>query len=298
MTMAFLEVFALCLVGAFLLVHVRGHPRPGSYSARFVMVAAAAWVAEESVIRIYQFYGYSPDWDLFLGKTPMLVLLVWTYLIHSAWDISSQIISSKRKLVPLLASGIILTDALAIETVAVSAGAWSWTRPGIFGLPPVGLAGWTYFAFFCLVILENRREKPFSAWDLLLLVVPAAGTHLLLIITWWGVFRWLSIIDYQVQTIITAWLLSLGLTCVVVRRRLGEKVEKRALWLRLPAAVIFYIYLANLIVNNNGPLLLGVLLAAWAPPYLVMMAQQYHAFRPGHRGKLDPDKDITRREET
>jgi len=278
MTMILLETVALSLALIFVLVHIRRRPDAGTYVARMALVSLAAWAAEESAIRWYHFYSYSPVWKLFLGQVPVMVIIVWTYVIHSAWDLGAQVMHPGRRWVPLLAAAIILTDAVAIETVAVNAAAWSWQRPGIFGVPPIGLLGWAFFAFFCLWILEARRSKRIGYGDLLLLAVPVIGTHGLLWLAWWGGFRWLVDFNLQASTVPAAWLLSVILVRVIAGRRLGEKVARSTLLLRLPAAVVFYFYLINLAMKTTGLVWLVALLTAWAPPYLVMMAQQYRIF--------------------
>src|SRR3954465_1154321 len=49
------------------------------------LLAVAGFVGEDSVIRAYGFYFYSPRWPLFLDRVPLLIVLIWPVVIHSAW---------------------------------------------------------------------------------------------------------------------------------------------------------------------------------------------------------------------
>ena len=53
--------------------------------------------------------------------------------------------SSSR--VALLGAAIVLADASLIEPIAVRAGLWRWTEPGLFAVPLVGIVGWAFFAW-------------------------------------------------------------------------------------------------------------------------------------------------------
>jgi hypothetical protein len=70
----------------------------------------------------------------------------------------------------------------------------------------------------------------------------------------------------------TVWVFSLALVYTILRRRTGRRVQRKALLLRLPAALFVFLLLA---LNAGGSGLLVVYALAFVPPYLTMMAQQY-----------------------
>ena len=150
--------------------------------------------------------------------------------------------------------------------------------PGIFKVPPVGIFGWACFAFLCIrkFYLIPPDTGRWASW-LQAAVVPVFGIHLLVVCAWWGMFRWINAAATPVFCTAAAWGLSLLLILRIIRRRTGRGVEKKTLLLRLPAAAFVFSWLA---AKDNGPS--GYLVfyaAAFALPYLVLMAQQY--LKPG-----------------
>ena len=268
-----LELVALSIIAIYAVVYTLGQPEKGEFFIRLVLVSAASWIAEESCILLYQFYGYSPTWTLFLADVPLLVIIIWPIIVHSAWDLASQMLRPGHRFVPLAAAAIVLTDALLIEPVGVHIGLWSWNEPGIFKVPPIGVLGWAYFAFLCMLHFEKgRRRNGTRRINLLIPVIPVLGTHLLLLITWWGAFRWVKItVDPRLAAGI-AWAVSIFLVYAILRNRTGTRVEKKTLWLRLLGALFLFTWLA---LNANDSKLLIVYGVAFAPPYLTLMAQQY-----------------------
>jgi len=282
--MLFLELTALSMVAIYVASHTLGQPERGQFLIRVVLVSAASWIAEESCILLYEFYGYSPNWSLFLAHVPLLVIIIWPLIVHSAWVLASQILRPGHRLVPLAAAAIVLTDASLIEPVAVRIGLWSWNEPGIFDVPPIGVLGWAYFAFLCILLFEEgRRQNGTKRFNLLILVLPVIGTHLLLLITWWGAFRWVNIPVNPRLAAGSAWALSLFLVYAILRHRTGTRVGRKTLLLRLLAALFFFTLLA---LNASDSALLVVYGVAFAPPYLTLMAQQYLVRPPAASGKL------------
>jgi hypothetical protein len=155
----------------------------------------------------------------------------------------------------------------------VNAGLWSWIEPGIFHVPPIGILGWGYFALCCALMLQRAiRPNRSKGGALLLLLVPVFGTHLLLLGTWWGALRWVNTTVNPTVAVVAVWVLSLALVYTILRRRTGRHVERKALLLRLPAALFVFLLL---FVNASGSGLLVIYALAFVPPYLTLMAQQY-----------------------
>jgi len=271
--MLFFEPAALSIVAIYVVSHTLGQPERGHFLIRVVLVSAASWIAEESCILLYEFYGYSSNWSLFLAHVPVLVIVIWPIIVHSAWDLASQILRPGHRLVPLAAAAIVLTDASLIEPVGVRTGLWSWNQAGIFDVAPIGILGWAYFALLCIFLFEEaRRRNASKRFDLLIFVLPVIGTHLLLIITWWGAFRWVKIAVNPKFALGCAWALSLFLVYAILKRRTGMRVKRKTLLLRLMGALFFFTWFA---MNAGDSRLLIAYAVAFVPPYLALMAQQY-----------------------
>jgi hypothetical protein len=71
---------------------------------------------------------------------------------------------------------------------------------------------------------------------------------------------------------IAAWAISFLLVCFVVKKRSGMLLDRKALLLRLPAAVLWYVLLAYM---AEGAEMLVIYAIAFVPPYLTMMVQPY-----------------------
>lgn len=269
--MLLLQFSALALVAFYVTFLMIDQPNPRQCLTRFILISTACWIAEESCILLYKFYAYNPSWSIFLDQVPILIVLIWPVIIHSAWDLSTQLLGRGRKFVPLVAGAIVCSDAALIEPVAVNAGLWSWSEPGIFRVPPIGILGWGYFAFCSTFILQlGSRSKGTKLPALLLLLFPAVGTHLLLLGTWWIVLRWIHTSINPMVAAAGAWALSLALVYMILRRRTGRDVERKALLLRLPAALLVFLLL---VLNARGSGFLVLYALAFVPPYLTLMAQ-------------------------
>ncbi len=268
-----LELVALAIIAVYVMVYALGLPEKREFFIRLVLVSVASWIAEESCILSYQFYSYSPTWTLFLADVPLLVIVIWPIIVHSAWDLASQMLRPGQRFLPLLAAAIVFTDALLLEPVGVHIGLWSWKEPGIFEVPPIGVLGWAYFAFLCMLHFgKGRRRNGTRRIDLLIPVTSVLGTHLLLVITWWVAFRWVKITVDPRLAVGVAWMVSIFLVYAILRNRTGTRVEKKTLWLRLLGALLLF---TLLVLNANDSKLLIGYAVAFAPPYLTLMAQQY-----------------------
>ena len=271
--MLLLQLAALSIILLYVVSRAPDQADSVRFLARLVLVSVASWATEESCILLYDFYRYSPAWGLFLGHVPILIVLVWPVLIHSSWDLASQLLRLKPKLVPLAAAAIVCTDASVLEPVAVNAGLWSWNQPGIFRVPPIGILGWAAFAFLCTLLFEKGgRRNASKRRDLLVLVFPVIATHALLLLMWWGALRWVNIPLHSTAVAGVAWALSLLLVLTILRRGTGRHVERKTLLLRIPPALLFFVLLT---LNASGSGLLIPYALAFAPPYLTLMAQQY-----------------------
>jgi hypothetical protein len=272
-----LEAACAAIVALFVVTRARLDERPWRFVRRLALLAAASWVAEDSVIHAYGFYQYDPGWSLFVDRVPLMILVIWPVVIHSAWDLVCRLRGGPSLGAALAAALMVLADASLIEPVAVEAGLWSWNAPGLFAVPPIGLLGWAYFAGLCLVVLHliDRAGGPWW-WELALLVGPAAATHPLLLATWWGALRWVSATVPPWPAVALAWAASACLAAAALRSAAGARVPLVEMALRVPAAGFFFALLA---LHGRDVAALVAWAFAFAPPYLVLTARAARAAR-------------------
>jgi hypothetical protein len=272
--MFFILESAGILIGIlFIFLYATESPRPARFVTRAALVSVSSWIAEESCIRLYRFYAYHPDWNLFVGEVPLLVIITWPVIISSAMDLVSRFDWVLRRMSILAGAALVATDALFIEPLSAAAGLWQWRFPGIFGVPPVGILGWFFFALLTILLLENdrlqERRLPFS---LLLLVFPVIGTHVLLLLAWWGVLRWINFPLPLTAVVGAVWCVSFLMVGAIHKNQICRRIKKRTLLMRLPAALFFF---ALLTFKAPDSLPLWIYALAFVPPYVMIMVQQY-----------------------
>lgn len=268
MDMRIIEPCCLAIVLFSLLMRARQSPDPRRFLWRYLLLAAAAWLGEDSCIRLYDFYEYSPEWSLFIDHVPIMILLIWPIVILSAADLALALGARRAGFLGLLAGAFVLADAAFIEPISVSVDFWFWKSPGLFGVPPIGVLGWAYFSGIALAILRDQDDKGWP-WDAVVLLVAPVGTHLLLLLSWWLVFKWISApipvqpalwFSYTVSLVA-----SVGLW--VMARRSAPRAM--TLWMRVPAALFF---LGLLLSVQETPMSLWIYAGAFVFPYSLLTA--------------------------
>jgi hypothetical protein len=269
-----LEVIALLIVASFVAVRARFGTDARAFLIRLLLLVVASWVAEDTCIRAYGFYFYNPDWSIFIDRVPLAIVLIWPVVIHSAWELAVCLLGSRgRRFAPLLGGAVVLADASMIEPIAVNSGLWTWTEPGLFDVPPIGIVGWAYYAGLCMLVFERvelrRRAEGASshaAWaNAIAIALAPAGTHVLLLASWWGLFRWINRPLDPWPFVAAFWGLSLVLTARSLQVGARRRVPSRDMLNRIPAAVFFLVLLA--LDARDVPALIAYGLA-FAPPYL------------------------------
>lgn len=264
--MSALELTCLAIVVLFLVARSRLDGDPRAFLARMGLLAGAAWIGEDSCIRLYGFYAYSPDvWTLWADVTPVLVPLIWPVVIHSAWDLARHLLGDRDRGVPLAAAGFVLADAAFIEPIAVEAGLWHWTEPGLFGVPPLGVLGWACFALIAFIVLAREPRRRLAPE---LLVIAPIGCHVLLLALWWGALRWVNVDVPPWPAVAVAGLCSVTLTTWALRAGARHRVPPTELVLRVPGALFFVVLLAGAVAP---PTALLVWTACFVPPYLACL---------------------------
>ncbi|MCS6913140.1 MAG: carotenoid biosynthesis protein, partial [Myxococcota bacterium] len=155
--MALLQGVCVVILGIYLARRLRTGPGERRVALRRLgLLALASWVGEDSLIRAYGFYHYAAGWALFVDQVPLLIVGIWPVVVDSAWRLAGHLVRGPRA-VALVGGCLVLTDAALIEPIAVAAGLWSWSEPGLFGVPPIGMLGWAVFAAGAIALLEQRR---------------------------------------------------------------------------------------------------------------------------------------------
>ena len=244
--MPFVEPLCFAIVGLYLGLRLRGAEDRGPLALRLALLACAAWIGEASCVRGYGFYRYAlpsegGPWRLWLDVVPLVVVLTWPVVIHSAWELARSLSPAKGV---WLCALLVLADASLIEPIAVAVGLWSWSEPGPFQVPLVGVLGWgvfTLWAAFALGRLERARAAHQRAWPWALgLVAAGLWVHVPLLALWWGGLRWLPAPS---ETLALGLVAPLSVAALIALAR-GPRAERGALWLRAPGAGFFFLLLA------------------------------------------------------
>lgn len=261
-----LELCCLLILSLHLAIGCKRSRRPGRFLLRVAVLALGSWLAEDSCLHLYGFYAYNRDaWTVFVDRMPLMVALIWPGVILSSWEYS-RLLFGRR--VPLFTAAMVLADASFIEPVAVRAGLWQWFEPGFFGVPPIGVLGWAFFAGLSVALFAriDARQRPWT-WDLLVLVVAPLVTHVLLIATWWGAARWLSAPIPSGLVVGLVWLIAAALVALAVATGARQRIPLGAYISRLPAAGFFFVLLT--LYWAGDPLLVAYALA-FVPPYVAI----------------------------
>lgn len=190
--MLFVEGFSLLVLVLFVAV---SEDRVGTLRTA-ALIALGAFLGEDTCIRFYEFYSYSYGWHVFVDKVPLTVLLIWPAVVLSATRIARALVPrpTPRRL-GLLVFALVVFDAALIEPIAVHARLWHWTHQGIFQVPVIGILGWGFYAGSMVALLEHLRGRARLAAPLL---APIAA-HALLLVSWWGLFRYTLRFDLPVH---------------------------------------------------------------------------------------------------
>ncbi len=139
-----LEPAALFIVLFYVVLQARREAEPRRFLLRLLLTAVSGFLVEESCIRLYGFYDYSPEWSVKIMHLPLLVLLIWPVVIHSAGELARGLFLRGRRggagWLALVGGALVFLDAAAIEPISVHSGLWYWTEPGLLILRA---GGWT-----------------------------------------------------------------------------------------------------------------------------------------------------------
>ena len=271
--MLVLQITCVAIVATFVFFRSRLEARPIALFRRLFVLAVAAWIGEDTCIRAYGFYEYSRGWWLFLDKVPLLIVLIWPIVVQSARDLAVCLWAGRERPQPSKVGAtvfaLVLADASLIEPISVKAGLWHWTEPGLFEVPPIGILGWAYFAAVAIAILEESawRHRPWL--EALAITIAPVTTHIALLASWWALFRWVNVALPSWAPALVAWIASMAVVSRSLKSVTRRRVPPALLWIRVPAALFFFVLL-GLHGREDGSLVLYAL--AFAPPYLSILS--------------------------
>lgn len=269
--MSWLEPTCAAIVVLFVVIRALLDDDPAAVLWRLAALAVAAWIGEDTCIRAYGFYAYSREaWSIWLDVTPLMIPLIWPVVIHSSWDLARHLLGRGHRAVVPAAAALVFADAWFIEPIAVRAGLWAWSEPGLFAIPPIGVLGWSLFAVVAFALLERHpglARRPIG-WLTLLTVAPA-GCHLLLLASWWGLFRWIHGTVPVWPAVAAAGVLSAVLTSRSLFRAARRRIPLAEMLARVPAAAFFGVLLAATAGAEDAALITWSLL--FVPPYLSLV---------------------------
>jgi hypothetical protein len=224
----------------------------------YALLALASLAGEASCIAFYGHYAYASGWHARVLAVPLLVPLIWPLVVLSGREVARSLFPGAT---PALTGLVVALDASLVEVVAVRAGLWSWSEPGHQGVPLAGIAGWGFFAASAALWLET---PPKVRW--LTVVMAPLLTHVMIVASWWALFRWTLRGDLGVASVIGVGVVGVALSAVALaRRRAGRTLPAGVALPRVLAAALFFALLAL-----TGDVPLWVHAGAVAVPYLIV----------------------------
>lgn len=263
--MIVLELACVAILAAYFVAH----RREPTLLRDAAILAVGALVGEDSMIRAYGFYEYSPGWHLFVDRVPLLIPAIWVPVVLSARAVARSLLggTDARPAQALreaaLTGALVVFDACLIEPIAVRAGLWSWSEPGVLHVPIVGIAGWGCYAFAAVWLLRVLPES--RAWATVPIAVLASHAQVLAL--WWGALRWVlrGELPFAGCALALGALSALYTAAVIVR---GARLP----WSELaPRAAATAFFAALLAARVDGSMLLWAIL--FTPPWMVFCAR-------------------------
>lgn len=260
--MVTLEIACLAILAAYFVAH----RREPALLRDALLLGLGALIGEDTMIRAYGFYAYSPGWHLFVDRVPLLIPTIWAPVVLSARAVSRALLRSTDAppwKEALLTGALVTFDAALIEPIAVRAGLWRWTQPGVMTVPVIGIVGWGCYAFaatWLLAALPPRRR-----WAMIPLALVAS--HALVLALWWGALRWVLRTELPLSTTAPALAFAATLYTMAVVKT-GARLPWREL---LPRAAATGFFAALLGARADAAIVLWA--ALFTPPWLVFCAR-------------------------
>ncbi len=257
-----LEIACVAIVA----VYFAAHRREPALLRDALLLGLGALVGEDTMIRAYGFYAYAPAWHLHVDRVPLLIPTIWAPVVLSSRAVARAMLG--RTPAPpwkeaALVGALVTFDAALIEPIAVRAGLWHWTQPGVMTVPVVGIVGWGCYAFAATWLLAVLPPSRRTAMIPLALV----ASHALVLALWWGLLRWVLREELPLSTTAPAMAVASVLYTVGVWRT-GARLPWSELLPRAAATGFFAVLLAR---RADAPMVLWA--ALFTPPWLLFCAR-------------------------
>lgn len=242
-----LELGCVAIVAVWYALRLLIHEKRRTLLAEALVIMVAAWASEQSAISLYGFYAYADRWWLMLGDVPLTVVLIWPVVVLSARDVINALLWGDRASpssvrVAAIALAVITFDAAFIEPAAVDAQLWTWSEPGVFGVPIIGIVGWGVFGALMVLALGVRRGAV-SRVAAVVVVLPAL--HIVLLALWWGGFRFVTVSLTDVASASSMVVIGVALGFGIWWVRQSQRVPIAFVLLRAPGALFFVVLMAS-----------------------------------------------------
>lgn len=213
-TIVWKEMNALLLAGTLsfvlaVLLHAAVSFSPASGLRFFVLAAGVGLVAELAALRwgvpLFGDYSYNPALRPQLLGLPLFIPLAWFVLAYLPLVLLRSLPvagrhNARRWLAKTLLCSLFLTAAdLALDPLATSVGAWTWTEQGVYlGIPLGNFAGWflvgivIYGVFFA--VEPDRTEAHVAGFDAVIVGLTGALGLLALVAVAAHVGHWLPMV--------------------------------------------------------------------------------------------------------
>ncbi len=256
--MVALELACLAILAAYFVAH----RREASLLRDAALLGLGALVGEDTMIRAYGFYFYAPEWHLHVDRVPLLIPTIWAPVVLSARAVARALLRSPDAPTwkeSALTAALVTFDATLIEPIAVRAGLWRWTQPGVMHVPLIGIIGWGCYAFAATWLL--RALPAGRRW--LMLPLSVLASHAMVLALWWGALRWTLRAELPLATTapVLAFFATLYTVAVV---KTGARLPWRELLPRAAATGFFAVLLAS---RADAAMVLWA--AMFTPPWLV-----------------------------
>jgi hypothetical protein len=232
----FLEAFSVLLAAFYLVLRLREPSTRQRTLIRLVSVAVAAALADDLAGWLFGVHQYSSDFTYFIHRSPWLFGPLCAIAIDAAWRLALCFHDAANWRAPVIASVIFLGDALVALPIATAADLVHWRLPGIFGVPPVALCAWCAFGAACFALWHYNDKATTTRrlwWDALVMPIPPALTLLVLLATWWGLWRWVSAPWNGLVVVLLAWWPAAAAAAWFLTVRLRDHVPEVVIWPRL-----------------------------------------------------------------
>lgn len=251
-----IETSCVILVVVYLALRWADEVDRGRFVLRLASVAVGAWVIEDLAIGWYGLHSYDSHWTYFIGRVPLLAVVAWPFLVHSAWDVSRHLLKRERetRLVPLLGGLVVLLDVAVLVPVGTEAGLLSFSEPGLFGMPPIALLTAAMFGGACIAVWEYNERKQSPMWhDAGMIALTVVATHVAALLAWWILLRWISVELNPLGTLAVVWAMSAVVSALMmserVRYRLPTPIMLARLWPGVMLLAVTFASSQALLVN-------------------------------------------------